>query len=85
MTEIEKIKDRISKGYTMSIYGTRENIHEQMVDDINSLLILNEALNIAIVSNRRELLKAYEQSNNPCDCDSCKETANERVEKYLSL
>ncbi len=38
----EEIQDRLERGYTMAIYGTRENIHEQMTNDISELL---EAIN----------------------------------------
>ncbi len=38
----EEIQARLERGYTMAIYGTRENIHEQMTNDINELL---EAIN----------------------------------------
>ena len=30
----EEIQARFERGYTMAIYGTRENIHEQMTNDI---------------------------------------------------
>ena len=33
---MDSIKERIEKGYTMAIYGTREAIHEQMVNDMSS-------------------------------------------------
>lgn len=39
---IEEIQNRFERGYTMAIYGTRENIHEQMNNDIEKLL---EAIN----------------------------------------
>ena len=38
----EQIQARLERGYTMAIYGTRENIHEQMTNDIKELL---EAIN----------------------------------------
>ena len=38
----EEIQDRLERCYTMAIYGTRENIHEQMTNDIKTLL---EAIN----------------------------------------
>jgi len=38
----EEIQARLERGYTMAIYGTRENIHEQMTNDISELL---EAIN----------------------------------------
>lgn len=40
MSIIEEIKQRLDKGYTLSIYGTRELLYEQMREDINSLLNL---------------------------------------------
>lgn len=42
---IEEIKNRLAVGYTVSVYGTRELVHEQMEDDIKSLIILFEAAN----------------------------------------
>jgi hypothetical protein len=39
---LKEIQDRLERGYTMAIYGTRENIHEQMTNDIKTLL---EAIN----------------------------------------
>ena len=38
----EEIQARLERGYTMAVYGTRENIHEQMTNDIKMLL---EAIN----------------------------------------
>lgn len=35
---IKEIQNRLDRGYTMAIYGTRENIHEQMNNDIKMLL-----------------------------------------------
>jgi hypothetical protein len=43
MKEIEEIKQRSEKGYTMSIYGNRDNIHEQMEKDIEYLCRFNDA------------------------------------------
>lgn len=34
----KEIQARLERGYTMAIYGTRENIHEQMTNDIKTLL-----------------------------------------------
>jgi len=34
----EEIQARLERGYTMAVYGTRENIHEQMTNDIKTLL-----------------------------------------------
>lgn len=42
MDKIKEIQARLDRGYTMAIYGTRENIHEQMTKDIKELL---EAIN----------------------------------------
>ena len=41
---IEEIQNRFEIGYTMALYGTRENIHEQMNNDIKKLLIDKKAL-----------------------------------------
>lgn len=41
---VEEIRNRLIQGYTMSIYGTRELLHEQMEEDISFLLILFDAL-----------------------------------------
>ena len=38
MEKLKEIQARLERGYTMAIYGTRENIHEQMTNDINELL-----------------------------------------------
>ena len=35
---IKEIQHRLDRGYTMAVYGTRENIHEQMNNDIKMLL-----------------------------------------------
>ena len=43
MEYTEEIQARLERGYTMAIYGTRENIHEQMTNDIKTLL---EAINV---------------------------------------
>lgn len=40
---MKEIQDRFDKGYTMTLYGTRELLYEQMLDDIESLLILYSA------------------------------------------
>lgn len=40
---MKEIQDRFDKGYTMSLYGTRELLYEQMLEDISSLLILYSA------------------------------------------
>ena len=40
----KEIQARVNRGYTMAIYGTRENIHEQMTNDIKELL---KAINFA--------------------------------------
>lgn len=40
---MKEIQDRFDKGYTMSLYGTREMLYEQMLDDISSLLNLFSA------------------------------------------
>lgn len=40
---MKEIQDRFNKGYTMSLYGTRELLYEQMLEDISSLLNLFSA------------------------------------------
>ena len=44
MSKIEEIRQRLNRGYTLSIYGTRELLYKQMENDINSLLILFGAI-----------------------------------------
>ena len=34
----KEIQSRLERGYTMAIYGTSENIHRQMTEDIETLL-----------------------------------------------
>jgi hypothetical protein len=46
MTETEKIQERFERGYTMAVYGTREEVYKQMWDDIRILLCENKALSI---------------------------------------
>lgn len=44
---LEEIKQRAERGYTMAIYGTRDNLHGQMADDIDTLIrMLGEKLPI---------------------------------------
>lgn len=40
---IEEIRNRLEVGYTLSVYGTRKLLYEQMEEDISSLLILFDA------------------------------------------
>lgn len=40
--------------------------------------------NLHGVSNRRELLLAYENFNNACECDSCKTAITEKIDAFLS-
>jgi len=41
MSVIDKIQERLDKNlYTVSVFGSREAVYEQMWDDIESLLIL---------------------------------------------
>lgn len=40
---MKEIQDRFDRGYTMSLYGTRELLYEQMLEDISSLLNLFSA------------------------------------------
>jgi hypothetical protein len=44
MNEIDKIRDRLERGYTQSLYGNSEILFEQMEDDISSLLIFYDAV-----------------------------------------
>lgn len=41
---MEEIKRRLDIGYTMSVYGSRDNIHKQMENDIKELIEINERL-----------------------------------------
>ena len=52
---IEEIRNRFEVGYTLSVYGTKELLYEQMVEDISSLLILFDARNKAIENRIKEL------------------------------
>lgn len=45
MSKIEEIRERFNRGYTMTLYGTREILHKQMEDDIQFLLNLYSAEN----------------------------------------
>ena len=55
----KEIQARLERGYTMAIYGTRENIHEQMTNDIKELL---EAINYTrCCKSDSELLKTVKQ------------------------
>ena len=40
MVTVENIKERLERGYTVTLYGTRELVHEQMEKDIKYLLSL---------------------------------------------
>jgi hypothetical protein len=44
MSKVEEIRERLERGYTQSIYGNSSLLIEQMYDDIESLLILFDAL-----------------------------------------
>jgi hypothetical protein len=44
MNKIQEIRERFERGYTQSIYGNSSLLIEQMYDDIESLLILFDAL-----------------------------------------
>jgi len=37
MNEIERVQRNIEIGYTMAVYGTRDNLHKQMLTDIETL------------------------------------------------
>jgi hypothetical protein len=45
MSKVEEIRERFIRGYTMTLYGTREILHKQMEDDIQFLLNLFSAEN----------------------------------------
>lgn len=45
MSKVEEIRKRFDRGYTMTLYGTREILHKQMEDDIQFLLFLLSAEN----------------------------------------
>jgi hypothetical protein len=51
----EDIIYRVNRGYTMSIYGSSQAIHEEMLKDITFLLENNKQLTLTDVSHRREL------------------------------
>jgi len=51
MSEIEKIKGNVERGYTMAIYGTTENLHNKMREDIETLL---HRISILTKSNKIE-------------------------------
>ena len=53
---MKEIRERFERGYTLALYGTRELLHEQMREDISSLLILFSAKNKNIES-KIEMLK----------------------------
>jgi len=55
--KIDDIKYRVNRGYTMSIYGNSQAIHEEMLKDITFLLEQNEQLILTDVSQQRELLE----------------------------
>ena len=54
---IEEIRNRFEVGYTLSVYGTKELLYEQMVEDISSLLILFDELG----QSKIDLVKFKEQ------------------------
>lgn len=45
---------------------------------------LYKQLQLYFVSQQRELLEAYETANNVCDCEGCKSTQKEKIDKYLA-
>lgn len=45
MSKIEEIRERFDRGYTMTLYGTREILYKQMEQDIQFLLNLFSAEN----------------------------------------
>ena len=64
MDKIEKIKKRIEIGYTMSVYGTKENLYWTMRKDIQTLMIHidKQKLPIDLVSKRYHF--EWENENN---------------------
>ena len=76
----EEIQDRLERGYTIAIYGTRENIHKQMTNDISELL------RIGGVSQQRELLKAYaELIQSDYTTHFFDDAVEESIDEFLSL
>ena len=64
----EEIQARLERGYTMAIYGTRENIHEQMTNDIKELL---EAINYTrCCKSDSELLSKRPNTSSTWECFS---------------
>jgi hypothetical protein len=82
---IEDIKYKVNRGYTMSIYGTRQAIHEDMLKDISFLIEQNKQLILSVVNNRRELLIDFysNQLGGMNDVNKC--AIYREVENYLSI
>lgn len=53
--KLREIKERFERGYTLSLYGSKELLYKQMLDDIHSLLILFDARKRAIDNRIAEL------------------------------
>jgi hypothetical protein len=81
MTEIEKVQRNIEIGYTMAVYGTHENLHKQMLTDIETLIEQikqGSKLPMHDVSGSLPCGKAackYELSETERACDFC----NDRI------
>lgn len=67
----KEIQARLDRGYTMAIYGTRENINEQMTNDIKELL---EAINYSQCCT--ELI---------CDFDKINDGSLTKGKKYVKI
>ena len=73
---MKDIKRRVEIGYTVSVYGTRESIYNQMLKDIESLLEENEALRpYNVVGQNEQFYCSFENDdyNKKCakQCDEC--------------
>ena len=56
MDVVDKIQEKIDKGlYTVTVFGSREALYEEVYDDIESLLILFRAKNRAIEERIKQL------------------------------
>ena len=63
----EDIIYRVNRGYTMSIYGSSQAIHEEMLKDITFLLENNKQLILSGVSKRfteNKMDDAYDKGYN---------------------
>jgi hypothetical protein len=78
---MKEIKDRMDKGYTMSLYGTRELLHEQMLEDISSLLNLLYGRESQVETRIEYLTLLIEDLLNI----NCPKTAENYAERKLEL